>query len=79
VRAHVGVRLHRQLHVSAGVGPLTWRATSKALRRAKLHLSAGGELTGTPSHAGTFALPVEVSDAAGATAHVTVSLAVSRA
>jgi hypothetical protein len=76
VGGRVGVPLDRQLRVKAGVAPLRWRTTSTALRRASLHLSAGGELTGTPSHAGTFALPLEVSDAGGATAHVTLSLAV---
>jgi hypothetical protein len=78
MRARVGVRFDRQLRVGAGVGPLRWRTTSAALRRAGLHLSAGGELTGTPSRAGTFALPLVVSDGSGATARVAISLAVKR-
>jgi len=72
----VGVRFDRKLRAGTGSAPLRWRTRTASLRRASLHLSAGGELTGTPSHAGTFALPLEVSDATGATAHVTVSLTV---
>ena len=75
LRGRAGVRFDRQLRADGGVGPLRWRAKSASLRRARLHLSAGGELTGTP-HAGTFNLPLEVSDRAGTSAHVLVSLTV---
>ena len=72
----VGVPFDRHLRTGTGTAPLRWRTTSVSLRKAGLHLSAGGELRGTPSHAGTFALPLQVSDGGGATAHVTVSLTV---
>jgi hypothetical protein len=39
---------------------------------------ARGELTGTPTHASTFALPLEVTDAHGSTANVTVTFTVKR-
>jgi len=48
MRGRVGVRFDRQLRAGSGVAPLRWRATSASLRRTGLHLSAGGELTGTP-------------------------------
>jgi len=76
MHGRVGVPFDQKLHAGPGTAPLHWQATNVSLRRARLHLSAGGELTGTPSHAGTFALPFVVSDAHGATAHVTVSLTV---
>jgi hypothetical protein len=76
LHARVGVRFDRQLHVGTAAAPLRWRTTSASLRRARLHLSVSGELTGTPLRAGTFALPLEVSDGGGATAHVTVSFTV---
>ena len=72
----VGVPFDRHLRAGTGSAPLRWRTTSVSLRKAGLHLSAGGELRGTPSHAGTFALPLQVSDGGGATARVTVSLTV---
>jgi hypothetical protein len=74
--ARVGVRFDRQLRAGSGVAPLRWRTTTASLRRARLHLSAGGELTGTPRRAGTFVLPLQVSDGGGATARVTVSITV---
>jgi hypothetical protein len=76
LRGRVGVRFDRRLRAGTATAPLRWRTTSRALRKARLHLSASGELTGTPSRAGTFALPLEVSDGGGATAHVTVSFTV---
>jgi hypothetical protein len=76
LRGRVGVRLDRRLPAGTGTAPLHWRTRSAALRRARLHLSGSGELTGTPSRAGTFALPLEVTDGGGARAHVLVSLTV---
>jgi hypothetical protein len=77
VRGHVGVPMARQLRAGAAPALLRWRATSPVLRRAGLHLSAAGKLSGTPARAGTFAVPLVVSDVGGATARVTVSLAVA--
>jgi hypothetical protein len=76
LRGRVGVRLDRRLRAGTATTPLRWRTSSRALRRVRLHLSATGELSGTPSRAGTFALPLEVTDDGGATAHVVVSLTV---
>lgn len=78
IRAQVGAPLDRQLR-TGGETQLKWRTTSATLQRLDLHLSASGELTGSPSRAGTFTLPLDATDADGTTAHVTVSLAVARA
>lgn len=78
VRARVGVHIERKLQSGgAAATVLRWRATGTALRRAGLHLSQNGKLSGTPEHAGRFAVPLEVSDGHGATARVTVSLRVT--
>jgi hypothetical protein len=77
LRAQVGVALDRQLR-SGSEAQLKWRTTGATLQRLELHLSSSGELTGTPSRAGTFSVPLDATDADGTTAHVTVSLAVSR-
>jgi hypothetical protein len=78
LRARVGVPFDRHLRAGAGAAPLRWQTKSASLSRVRLHLSAGGEITGTPSRVGTFALPLEVSDGRGATARVMVSLTVKR-
>jgi Putative Ig domain len=78
LRAQVGVALDRQLRTGTATG-LQWRTSSGVLQRAGLHLSASGEVTGTPARAGVFTLPLEVSDADGTTARVTVALTVARA
>jgi hypothetical protein len=78
LRAQVGAQLDRELR-TGGETQLRWRTTNATLRRIGLHLSASGELTGTPSRAGTFTVPLDATDPAGTTAHVTVSLAVARA
>ena len=74
--AHVGVRFDRRLHAGGGTAPLRWRTPAAALRKTGLHLLANGRLSGRPVRASTLALPVEVSDAAGTTATVTVTLTV---
>jgi hypothetical protein len=74
--ARAGVRFDRYLRAGGGTAPLRWRTTGAALRKARLHLLARGELTGRPTHASSFALPLEVTDADGSTAHVTVRFTV---
>ena len=74
----VGVRFDRHLRAGGGSAPLRWRTSGMALRRAGLHLLANGELTGRPARARTFALPLEVTDAGGSTATLTVTLTVKR-
>jgi hypothetical protein len=76
LRGRVGVRVDHRLRASGGTAPLHWRTTGLALRRVGLHLLAGGVLTGTPTHAGAFSLPLAVTDARGSVAHVTVVLTV---
>ena len=76
IRGHVGIRVDRLLDASGGTAPLRWHTTGRSLRRARLHLLANGKLVGTPTHAGTFSLPVEVTDARGSNAHLTVVLTV---
>jgi hypothetical protein len=75
---HVGVRFARHLRAGGGAAPLRWRTTGGSLRKAGLHLLAGGELTGRPARARTFTVPLEVTDAGGSTAKVTVKLTVKR-
>ena len=76
LRGRVGVPVDHRLRASGGTAPLRWRTTGLALRRAGLHLLAGGVLTGTPTHVGAFSLPLAVTDARGSVAHVTVVLTV---
>jgi len=75
---HVGVRFDRRLRAGGGTAPLRWRTTGASLRRAGLHLLARGELTGTPKHARTVAVPLQVTDADGSTANVTVTFTARR-
>jgi len=76
IRGHVGIRVDRLLDASGGTAPLRWHTTGRSLRRARLHLLANGKLVGTPAHAGAFTLPIEVTDARGSSAHLTVVLTV---
>ena len=74
--AHVGIRFDRRLHAGGGTAPLHWTTHVASLHKAGLHLLAGGVLTGRPTHSGTFAFPLEVTDADGSTAAVTVRFTV---
>jgi hypothetical protein len=76
MRARVGVPFQGQLSPGRGNSTLRWRTTASTLRRTRLHLSARGAITGTPSRAGTFSVPLTVSSAGGATERVTVSITV---
>lgn len=76
LRTRVGVHFDGHLSAGGGTAPLKWQATGAALRKARLHLLSRGELTGKPAHAGTFSLPVQVTDATGATARVIVTITV---
>ncbi|HST17437.1 MAG TPA: hypothetical protein VLK36_07190 [Gaiellaceae bacterium] len=76
IRGHVGVHVDRHLHVSGGTAPLRFHTRGRALRSARLHLLANGTLSGTPTHAGRFVLPIDVTDARGSIAHLTVVLTV---
>lgn len=74
--SRVGKKFDRRLKASGGVGQLRWLATGRALRRAKLHLLAGGVLRGRPNKPGTHWLNLEVVDSRGASAHVTIRFTV---
>src|SRR5262249_10524243 len=74
--ARVGGRVDRWLSATGGTAPLRWSATNASLRRAGLHLLASGKLTGRATHAGTFTVPLKLSDADGSTAAVVVTLVV---
>ncbi len=63
--ARVGVRFDRRLRAGGGTAPLRWTARNALLRRAGLHLLAGGVLTGRPTHPGAYVVPLEVTDADG--------------
>lgn len=72
----VGVRFTGKLRASGGVGQLRWLASGRALRQVKLHLLARGVLRGRPSRPGTHWLSLEVVDAKGSTAQVTIRFTV---
>ena len=59
------------LTLTGGTAPFTW-APSTALPPG-ISLNAGGQISGTPTAAGTYAFGVTVTDAAGATASGSVS------
>ena len=72
----VGAHVTRSLSAAGGTAPLRWSATNATLRRAGLHLLASGRLTGRPKHAGTFTVPLKLTDADGSSAGVVVTLVV---
>jgi hypothetical protein len=76
VVARAGMRIDRRLRVVGGVAPFRWRMKGRGLRRMHLHLLAGGELRGRPTHPGRYRVPLEVVDATGATVRVVVRVTV---
>jgi hypothetical protein len=79
IHGQVGLRVARHLHVTGGTAPLRFHTRGVALRHARLHLLANGTLSGTPAHVGRYVLPIDVTDARGSVAHVTVVLTVGHA
>jgi hypothetical protein len=73
--ATAGQSYSTTLQASGGVAPYRWTAT-QALP-AGLTLAPSGVLSGSPTAAGAFSIPVQVSDAAGITATATLSLNVA--
>jgi Putative Ig domain len=57
----VGTPYSQQLQASGGTGTLTWTKTSGTLPRG-LSLSAGGQLSGTPTKPGSYTFTVQVVD-----------------
>lgn len=78
VVVRAGRRVSRRLQAVGGVGPLRWLAPGSTLRRAKLHLLARGELEGRPTRPGRYRVPLQVVDATGAVARVTIRVTVRR-
>jgi hypothetical protein len=74
--ASLGTPFDGVLVAGGGTPPYTWNVVGGALPSG-LALAAGGEITGTPSTAGTYQFTVQVTDAAGATATADITLPVS--
>jgi hypothetical protein len=74
--ARVGAKVDRRLQAAGGVGPVRWLTVGPSLRRAKLHLLAHGELRGRPTRPGIYGLQLEVIDATGSRAQVTIRFTV---
>jgi hypothetical protein len=72
----VGAHVTRSLSAAGGTAPLRWSATNATLHRAGLHLLANGRLVGRPRHAGTFTVPLKLTDADGSSTGVVVTLVV---
>ncbi|HVB10676.1 MAG TPA: putative Ig domain-containing protein [Bacillota bacterium] len=73
--ATMGSAYTATLAASGGTGVYTWTATGTL--PPGLALTSTGTLTGTPTTAGSYGVPVEVQDTGGATATATLSLTVS--
>lgn len=71
----VGAAYSASLGAAGGTGPYTWSISGGALPDG-LTLSSGGQITGTPTTAGTFGFTVQARDANGATATKQLSITV---
>ena len=72
----VGALYRQTLAVSGGVPPYAWSLTGGALPTG-LSINPGtGELSGTPSQAGTFPITVQVRDAAGTQVEAKLNLTI---
>jgi Putative Ig domain len=69
----VGRRFSLHLAVTGGIAPYEWRVTRRALPRG-LHLLAGGVLDGAPAKPGRTVVNLQVTDAAGTTARLSLDL-----
>ena len=76
ISGRVGILVDHRLQAAGGTAPLRWTTNGRSLRQARLHLLADGEVIGTPTRRGTFAVPVEVTDARGSVAGLTVVVSV---
>jgi hypothetical protein len=74
----VGEAYSETLAASGGTAPRTWSINSGSLP-AGLMLSVTGEITGTPTTAGTSTFTALVTDAVGATASKTLTIEVAGA
>ena len=73
--AQSGVAYSQTLSVNGGTSPYTWTAVGAL--PSGLALSSSGQLSGTPSSAGSFTLAIRVTDAAQRTATSNLTLQIS--
>ena len=67
------------LSAASGTAPYTWSLGSGGVLPAGMTLSSSGSVSGTPSQAGIWSIPVTVTDANSLTANGTLSLTVGLA
>ena len=71
----VGLSFRATVASSGGIGPLTWSGTAPA----GLSLdTAHGVIVGTPKSAGSFSVPLKITDSDGQTVDTTVSFSIAR-
>ncbi len=75
--ATVGVSYSQMLAATGGVTPYTWSVTTGALPAGLSLNAATGEISGTPTAAGTSTLTVQVSDSQSTPATATKSLTIT--
>ena len=73
----VGVAASAQIPSSGGIGPFVWAAAAGASLPAGLTLDpATGKITGTPTAAGSYTVPIDVIDTDGQSVQITIAGAV---
>lgn len=76
-QAHVGTGYAGAVAVTGGTGPYTFEATDEASLPSGLTLANNGLFTGTPTAAGSFTIPVLVTDVYGSSKTLEVPLLVA--
>jgi hypothetical protein len=74
----VAVPYSATLSAANGVAPYTWTVASGEVPPS-LSLQSQGQISGTPSEAGTFSFAVEVKDSSGSTANANLSINIATA
>jgi hypothetical protein len=74
--AQIGTLYSATFEAGGGVAPYTWSVVESSLP-AGISYSSAGQLAGTPTASGAYAIDIRVHDAAGATADGTYSLIVT--
>jgi hypothetical protein len=73
VSGRLGVSYSQAMEAAGGVSPYTWSLVSGTLPGG-ITLSTSGDVTGTPTTAGTFSFTAKVTDSLGSTVSKTLSL-----